>query len=147
MSIAVVDGGAGMPSQPDWESLYSDELDVAAAREEWGVVTRELQSVAGLTVANGHAIQRLVEFRVQYRRASQHVAEHGAILAAKRAGSKAKVGQWNPYWSVMRQCDESIRVLEAELGLAPTRRGKIAKAERKQRAPRAADEFLKHRAG
>jgi hypothetical protein len=47
-----------------------------------------------LTVANGHATRRLVEFRVQFERASKHVAEHCPVMKAKN--KKAKVGQWNP---------------------------------------------------
>jgi hypothetical protein len=34
----------------------------------------------------------------KYERAARHVAEHGAILKA----SKAKIGQFNPYWAVMK---------------------------------------------
>jgi P27 family predicted phage terminase small subunit len=131
-------GGDGTPEEPDWSSIYSDELDIVAAHEEWGVVVRELQDAAALSVANGHSIRRLVEFRIQYGRSAQHVAEHGPILAGKRA----KVGQWNPHWSVMRQAEETIRSLEAELGLAPTRRGKVVKAVRKQTRRRAADDYL-----
>lgn len=132
-------GGDGEPEEPDWTTVYSDELDIAAARIEWGVVIRELKGADALTVANGHAIRRLVEFRVQYDRASKHVAEHGPVLKGSR---RAKVGQWNPFWSVMRQSEESIRALEAELGLAPTRRGKIVKATQKQSRRRAADDYL-----
>lgn len=139
VDLTVMTGGDGTPEEPDWSSIYSDELDVLAAHEEWGVVTRELQDAAALSVANGHSIRRLVEFRIQYERSAKHVAEHGPVL---QAAKRAKVGQWNPYWSVMRQADEAIRVLEAELGLAPTRRGKITKAVRKQTRRRAADEFL-----
>lgn len=139
MNLTSVPAGDGVPPEPEWASLYADELDIAAAREEWGVVLREMRETGTLSVANGHAIRRLVEFRVQYERASRHVAEHGPILKAKRA----KVGQWNPYWSVMTKADESIRVLEAELGLAPTRRAKAAKVERKAKTSRASDAFLR----
>lgn len=121
--------------------IFADDDDLAAAHEEWGVVTRELVEAGTLAVSNGHAIKRLVEFRVQYERAARHVAEHGSLL--KPTSKKAKVGQWNPYWSVMRQADESIRIAEAELGISPVRRGKAAKVQRGKKAPRAADKFLK----
>lgn len=139
MSLATISGGDGVPAEPDWASIYSDVLDVAAAHEAWGIVTREMSDAGILSVANGHAIKRLVEFRVQYERAAKHVAEKGAILPAKRA----KVGQHNPYWSVMRHADEAIRVIEAELGLPPVRRGKAAKVEKKSKVARAADRYLK----
>jgi P27 family predicted phage terminase small subunit len=134
-------GGDGSPPEPDWSSIYADEFDIAAAHHEWGIVIRELRASVTLSVANGHEIRRLVEFRVQYERASNHVAEHGPIL--KPTNKKAKVGQWNPYWSVMRQANEAIRALEAELGLAPTRRGNATKVNRGKKTSRAADEFLR----
>lgn len=139
MSLQAISGGDGLPAEPDWSSLYADELDIAEAHEQWGIVTRELQDTGTLAVANGHSIKRLVEFRVQYERSSKHVAEHGPVLKGKRA----KVGQWNPHWSVMRQADEAIRVLEAELGIAPARRGKVTKVQRGKKAFRAADNYLK----
>lgn len=139
--ITEIDGGAGLPREPDWSQAFTDEMDLALAHEEWGIVTRELSGAGVLAVANGHSIRRLVEFRVQYERSAKHVAEKGAILAP--TSKKAKTGQWNPHWSVMRQADESIRVLEAELGLAPTRRGKTTKVQRGQKKPRAADSYLR----
>ena len=44
MSFPTIGGGAGVPPGPDWTQLYSDELDIAAAQTEWGVVIRELQN-------------------------------------------------------------------------------------------------------
>ena len=122
MDLRTIEGGDGLPPEPDWARHYSDELDIVAAREERGVVVREMQSAETLAVANGHAIRRLVEFRIQWRRASEHVAEYGAIINGKTTG---KGGQWNPHWSVMRQADDTIRALEAELGLAPRRRSDV----------------------
>ncbi len=134
-----IPGGAGVPSEPDWQSLYNDTLDIAEAREQWGIVTREMASAGTLVVANEDAIRRLIEFRVIYQRSSRHVAEHGPILKAKRA----KIGQWNPHWSVMRQASAEITVLEARLGLDPVARGKATKVTRVKKAPRAADTYLK----
>lgn len=139
MTFAAIAGGDGAPPEPDWSQIYSDPLDLAFAHEQWGGVVREMGGRGILSVENGHAIQRLVIFRLQFERASRHVAEKGAILPAPRA----KVGQWNPYWSVMTKADEAIRTLEAELGLAPVRRGKAAKVERKARQARAADNYLR----
>jgi phage terminase small subunit len=92
-----------------------------------------------LSVANGHAIKRLVEFRVQYEHASRHVAEHGAILPA----AKAKIGQHNPYWSIMRNADEAIKLLEAELGLSLVRRGRAVKVTRLMKTEYPSDRYLK----
>ena len=139
MSLTTIGGGDGTPPEPDWSQLYADEFDLAFAAEQWGAVVREMAGRGILSVANGHAIKRLVQFRVQFERASRHVAENGAIIPAKRS----KAPQWNLHWSVMTKADEAIRVLEAELGLAPVRRGKAAKVERKVRQARAADAYLK----
>ena len=125
--------------EPDWSAVFSDPADLAAAREQWATVSDELAAAGTLAVANGNTVTRLVEFRIQYRKAAKHVAEHGAILSAKRA----KVGQWNPWWAVMRQADERIVVLESKLGIDPVSRGKTTKVQRGKKKSRAADAYLK----
>lgn len=90
------------------------------------------------TVANGHAILRLVELRIQYKRASNHVAEHGPVRKPK--SKKAKVGQWNPYWSVMKRASDAIGSLDAEFGTAPTPRGNATKGSK---STRTADPYLR----
>ncbi|MDH3232213.1 MAG: P27 family phage terminase small subunit [Alphaproteobacteria bacterium] len=149
--VTSIKGGNGVPPEPQWSLHYSDELDVAAAQDEWGVIVREMETAETLAVANASAIRRLVMFRIQFERAANHVAEHGAILKPDavdkvvdkgKPKSKAKVGQWNPYWSVMRQADGAIRALEAELGLAPRRRATAAKAKRQVNRGRPADDYL-----
>lgn len=139
MSFSAIDGSDGVPSEPDWSAIYADEFDIVSAHDEWGIVIRELKECGVLAVANGHAVRRLVEFRIQYERASRHVAEHGPVLKGKRA----KVGQWNPYWSVMNHASEKIVVLEKALGISPDARGKTTKVQRAKKAPRAADQYLK----
>ena len=126
-------------SEPDWTALFTDAEDQAVASDQWSTLVEELTLAGTLAVANGHTMTRLVEFRIQYRKAARHVAQHGAILAAKRA----KIGQWNPYWAVMRQADERIVVLEAKLGIDPVSRGRATKAvQRGQKKHKAADAYL-----
>ena len=139
MDLQTIDGGYGHPPEPEWSLHYSDELDVAAATEEWRTICSYMRDADTLAVANGHAIRRLVEFRIQWRRASEHVAEHGTIIRGKTTG---KGGQWNPHWSVMRQADHAIRALEGELGLAPRRRAAAVKAKRRMNRRSAADDYL-----
>lgn len=146
MPLKSISGGSGEPQEPDWESIYSDVLDQAAAHDEWGVAIRELRDAGTLAVANAHAVKRMVELRIQYERAAKHVAEHGAILPAKGAEGSAKhaqIGQHNPYWSVMLRSDEALRQHEAELGIAPARRNKAAKVKREKKTARAADAYLR----
>ncbi len=139
LTLTAIEGGDGEPAEPDWHLVYANEVDIEVARAEWGLIVREMKDVETLAVANGHAIQRLVEFRVQYRRAANQVAENGAIL---QASAKGKSGQWNPFWSVMRQADSKIMILEAELGLSPRRRTSAAKAKRRLKVGRPADDYL-----
>jgi phage terminase small subunit len=141
VSFAAIQGSDGKPPEPVWRTIFSNEDDLAIATEAWGFVVRELGEAGTLALANGHAIRRLVEFRVQYERASRQVAERGALLPP--SNKKTKVGQWNPYWSVMRQAGAEITALEAELGIAPVRRGKAVKVQRGKKAPRPADAYLK----
>jgi phage terminase small subunit len=115
------------PPEPDWRSIYTDDDDLAIASAAWKDVVTEMSAAGTLTVGNG-----------QYERASRQVAETGAVTKAKRT----KVPQYSPYWIVMRQSDDSIRVAEAELGITPLRRSKAGKVNRVQKAPRAADKFL-----
>lgn len=143
MNVTALDGGSGMPPEPDWSQVFADDLDIAFATEQWGAAVREMAGRGILAVANGHAIKRLIEFRVQYERAARQLAEHGPVIKAKRTG----VPQINPHWTIMRQADEAVARAEAELGLAPVRRSKAAKVERKVRQARAADDFLKPAAG
>ncbi|MBZ9980411.1 P27 family phage terminase small subunit [Mesorhizobium sp. BR-1-1-8] len=126
-------------SAPDWSKMFPDPQDAVEASDQWGAVMADLSAAGTLADANGHTVVRLVEFRVQYRKAAKHVAEHGAILTSKRA----KVGQWNPYWSAMQQADARIVVLESKLGLDPVSRGKTTKVARGKKTARAADAYLK----
>lgn len=140
MALSVFPGGDGYPVEPDWTGIFSDDLDAEVARVTWRETFNEMRDAGTLSITNGHAIKRLAEFRVQFERASRHVGEEGAVL---KAGSrKAKVGQWNPYWSVMRQADEAIKALEAELGLSPRRRAGASKVQRKSKQVRPADAYL-----
>lgn len=139
MQFATIDGGEGLPEEPDWASLYTDVLDLTSAHEHWLVALRDCREAQTVTAANGHALRRLVEFRVQYDRAARQVAENGPVLKAKRT----RVPQYNPQWVVMRQADEAIRALEGELGIAPVRRGKAVKVQRAKPKAAAADRYLR----
>lgn len=135
--LTTIDGGAGTPPEPDWALVYSDASEITQAHEEWATVVAELKSVDALSVANGHAIKRLVTFRIIYDRTANIVIEQGAVVPAKRT----KVPSHSAHWTVLRQSAEIIAGAEAELGLAPTRRGKLVAVKRKQAKPRAADAY------
>lgn len=138
---SVIIGGDGEPVEPDWNLLYANEDDLEIAREHWGQVIREMREAQILSVANGHAIRRLVDFRIAYERAARHVAEHGAVFAPK--SKRAKTGQWNPQWGVMRHAEEVIRLIETELGISPLRRNRAGKVQKRDRKARASDAYFK----
>ncbi|MDF2797652.1 MAG: hypothetical protein K0R85_396 [Devosia sp.] len=137
-NITPIDGGDGMPPEPDWTQTYSDELDLALASETWGEITREMKAAGTVAVANGHAIQRLVNFRIIYEHSARDAAENGAVIRAPKTG----VPQYNPHWIVSRQADDAMRALEGELGISPLRRGRVSKAAPRQRKARPSDEWL-----
>jgi hypothetical protein len=140
-TLTSIPGGDGVPPEPDWRRIFTEPDDIDVAAGNWQIIISEMREAGTLSVANGHAIRRLVEISVQYERASRHVADKGAVM--QPTSKKAKVGQWNPYWSVLRQADDSMRIAEAELGIAPVRRTKAGKVQRGKKAPRAADKFLR----
>jgi len=139
MSLTPIDGGAGVPSEPNWRLSYSDDLGAAAASEAWREIIDDLRSRNLLAVTNGHAIRRLVEFRALYDRAAREVAEHGQIVKAPKTGTP----QISPFWTVMKQASEQCSSHEAELGLAPRRRAAATPPPRRKPSPRAADAYLK----
>jgi phage terminase small subunit len=133
----------GEPIEPNWQMTYVDD-DLIIAREQWAQIIREMRIEEILTVANGHAIMRLVDFRIQYERARRHVAEYGPVFPVKKKDDDKpeKQGQWNPMWGVMRHCDEAIMRLETELGISPLRRDKAGKVQKRNKEARAADAYL-----
>jgi P27 family predicted phage terminase small subunit len=138
----VVDGTGEIIPEPDWPSLFSDELDIAAAREYWRSVTGEMRDRQLLAPANAHMLRRLVCSYVVYDRALRQVAEQGAVTKPRRGNAKA-IARVSPYFTAMREAGSDATALEAELGLSPRRRSSATKAERKARVARAADAYLK----
>lgn len=137
MRLNVIKGAFAKPDEPVWTDIYSDLTECALASNYWSIIVSTLSAANALTVANGPAIQRLVEFKMQYDRASRHVAEHGPILRAPKTG----VPTTNLNWSVMKHSAQQIMALEKELGIAPTRR-KAIKPLDKQRAALKAEQYL-----
>jgi P27 family predicted phage terminase small subunit len=137
--LTTLTGGEGVPPEPDWSTLFADELDLKIAREHWRTVVNEMREHQTLTVANGAAIKRLVMFHVEFERQARAVAEDGAIRHAKRT----KVPQIHPAWSVMKQAAEAAASAEAELAISPRRRNNGGKVQRKAKRTTAADEFRK----
>lgn len=132
---------AGMVPEPDWDSLFSDVLEVSAAGEHWRVITTELRERALIAPGNAHALQRLVVAYVLYDRALREVAESGTVLKPKRGNPKA-IARTSPHFTVLRELGSDAAVLEAEFGLSPRRRAAATKVPNGKKAARAADSYL-----
>lgn len=137
----VIEGSGAIVVEPDWQSLLDDELEIAAAREHWRIVTTELKDRYLLAAANGHSIQRLVCAYLMFDRMYREVAENGVVIKPKRGNSKA-IARVSPYFTAMREAGADAERIEAELGISPRRRGGVTRAERKVRKERASDAFV-----
>lgn len=142
MTINVIDGTGSIVVEPDWDSLFTDELEIAAAKEHWRVITSELKGRQLLAPANAHAIQRLVCAYLMFDRMYQVVAEQGVVSKPRRGNSKA-ISRISPFFTAMREAGSDAASLEAELGISPRRRSAATKAERKQRKERASDAYVR----
>jgi P27 family predicted phage terminase small subunit len=140
----LVEDTGSIVAEPDWQSLFSDVLEVGQAHEHWRRVTTELKDRALLSPGNAHALQRLVVAYVLYDRSLREVAENGAVTKPKRGNSRA-IARTSPHFAAMRELSSDAAVLEAEFGLSPRRRSAATAAPRKQRVPKASDEFTKPR--
>jgi P27 family predicted phage terminase small subunit len=136
MTFEAIDGGDGTPEQPDWCLLFSGADECAAATAHWSTITSAMRAAETLSVANGHAIKRLVIAQIVFDRACAAVARDGAVRRVKG------VDRRNPQWMLVKQSAEMCAGIEAELGLPPVRRGRVGKVARKA-SRSAADNYLK----
>lgn len=139
-SPAVIDGGDGVPPEPNWTKLFKTIADREVASEIWQSVVGEMKSAGTLAVVNGRAIKRYVLFSIEFERQARAIATGGVI----RKAPKTKVPMVSPGWTIMKQAAEAAAALETELGISPRRRNSAGKVERKAGSVgRAADRFLK----
>jgi hypothetical protein len=127
----VIEGGDGTPQQPNWQLLFSDAGECGAAAGHWSNIVNAMRSAETLSVANGHAIKRLVIAQIVFDRACAAVARDGAVRRV------------NPQRMLVKQSAEMCAGIEAELGLPPVRRARVGKVPRKQRQRTAADGYLR----
>jgi len=137
----VADTGSIVP-EPDWESLFNDALEIAAAGEHWRRITTELKDRALMSAGNAHALQRLVVAYVLYDRSLREVAEHGAVTKPKRGNNRA-IARTSPHFAAMRELASDAATLEAEFGISPRRRSSATQAPAKNKRERASDAYLR----
>ena len=137
--VSSADADRDQIAEPDWSTLFDDDLDLAVARQQWRVVLRELREAEKLTPANAHQIRRYVIFCVQFEVAARHVAEEGAVFPRK--GKKQPA--YNPWFTVMKDASQAALQGESELTISVRRRDSGGKVRRRLKLPAAADEFLR----
>lgn len=116
------------PDEPDWTLLFSDELDISAARQQWRILIVELRASEKLATANHAHIKRLVFHQVMWERAARQVAEDGPVIPKKgRRGPKA-----NPWWATLKDANTMVSGAEAELTITPRRRNNGGKIQRQK---------------
>lgn len=127
--------------EPDWDTLLDDDLEVIEAKEYWRVITTELKSRNLLSPANGHAVQRLINFYLMYDRMFKEVAEHGMIVKAKRRNVRS-IARVSPYVLAMVQMGNEATSLEKELGISPRGRDNVKPVQKKSSKDRASNAYL-----
>ena len=128
-NVIELDGGDGVPPEPNWRSLFGRAADRAAASTYWKGIINELRSAEKLAVANEHSIKRLVVAYITYDISAREVLKSGPVIKAKKTG----VPTYNPWWTTMSNADSQAAALEKSLCITPRDRGAGTKVERKAR--------------
>lgn len=136
----VIEGTGAIVVEPDWSKLFDDDLEIAAAKEHWRVITTEMRERQILSPANGPSVKNLICAYIFRERNLREVAENGSVTKPRRGNSKA-IARISPYHTAAREWMSEVIALESELGISPRRRGSATKVERKQAKARAADAY------
>ena len=139
MTIAVIEGGDGIPPEPNWRAIFGRKADRDAAAEYWRSLIVELRGAEKLAAANGHSLKRLVVAYVTYDISAKEVLRSGPVMLAKRT----RVPTYNPWWTTMSNAASQAAALEKELCISPRDRGAGMKVERKAQRKTGASAYLK----
>ena len=105
----------GQPPCPDYLT--------GVAREVWYSVISEMSAAGTLGMENTRTIERYVVLYARWREAEAHVAQHGAVVPAPRSS----VPMPNPNLAVANAASDRLGKIEAELGLTPSSRARVAR--------------------
>lgn len=139
--VIAIDGGDGVPPEPNWSRYFGRKADRETASEHWKRIISEMRAAEKLAVVNTHAIQRLVVAYVTYDISAKAVLKLGPVVPAPRT----KVPTYNPWWTTMSNAASQAEALEKQLCISPRDRGTGAKVEKKARRATGADRYLKPR--
>jgi len=126
---------------PDWQQLLPDAAERAVATAHWTRITGEMRDREILSASNGHTVQRLVLAYLIYDRCSLAVAG-GGIVDEPNAENPKAIARLSIHYKAMREAESTAERLEAQLGLSPGRRGKVAKVTKQRQRTAGADAFL-----
>jgi P27 family predicted phage terminase small subunit len=127
--------------EPDWARLLPDRAEQEAASEHWCRVAGEMHELEILSLANGHALQRLVLAYLVYDRCSKNVAADGLVTEPNKDNPKS-IARLSIHYKAMREAENTAERLEGQLGLTPGKRGRVGKVTKKRERKAGADAFL-----
>jgi P27 family predicted phage terminase small subunit len=127
--------------EPDWKRLLPESAEQLAASEHWRRVAGEMQDLEILSLANGHALQRLVLAYLVYDRCSKNVAADGLVTEPSKDNPKS-IARLSIHYKAMREAENTAQRLEDQLGLTPGKRGRVSKVAKKRERKAGADAFL-----
>jgi P27 family predicted phage terminase small subunit len=127
--------------EPDWARLLPDRSEQEAASEHWRRIAGEMHDLEILSLANGHALQRLVLAYLVYDRCSKSVAADGLVTEPNKDNPKS-IARLSIHYKAMREAENTAERLEGQLGLTPGKRGRVGKVSKKRERRAGADAFL-----
>ena len=133
--------GASPFPEPDWKLLCDGKAEINAAKAHWHRIIGEMRERETLAEANGHSVQRLVLAYLNYDRSAAMVAKLGVVDEPSSDNPRA-IARLNVHFKAMSEAEKTAERLEAQLGLSPQRRGKVAKVAKKRERSAGADAFL-----
>ncbi|WP_242140858.1 P27 family phage terminase small subunit [Sphingomonas sp. TREG-RG-20F-R18-01] len=141
VDIVAIDGGDGVPPEPNWRSIFGRVGDREAAAGYWKALVSEIRGAEKLAVANAHSIKRLVVAYVTYDISAREVLKTGPVMKAKKTG----VPTYNPWWTTMSNAASHAQALEKELCVSPRDRGAGAKVAKKVNKVTGSARYIKQR--
>jgi len=128
-------------AEPKWSKLLPDAAERKVAAEHWRRIAAEMKEREILSSSNGHALQRLVLAYLVYDRCSLSLAD-GGIVDEPSADNPKAIARLSIHYKAMREAEKTAERLEAQLGLTPGKRGRVAKVAKRRERTAGADTFL-----
>lgn len=141
-TVIAIDGGDGVPPEPNWRHIFGRAADREAAAAYWRSIISEIRGAEKLAVANSHSIMRLVVAYITFDLSAKEVLKSGPVIKAKKTG----VPTHNPWWTTMSNAASQAQALEKELCISPRERNSGGKVAKTARRATGADAYLKPRA-